>query len=144
MLRSLLTRATAPVVCAGLLWTAAPAHAQTPDRTRPISSGEWADRATSTYRTLQQYFYEGPEAHGLYLEHTPRQTTDPEHSYLWPFREDAQAAVDMQELPRTGASYRRDAADRAGGRPELTGVPAPSDARCRQSATRAPGSADAL
>ncbi|MFE2626510.1 glycoside hydrolase family 76 protein [Streptomyces sp. NPDC059374] len=112
MLRSLLTRATAPVVCAGLLWTAAPAHAQTPDRTRPISSGEWADRATNTYRTLQQYFYEGPEAHGLYLEHTPRQTTDPEHSYLWPFREAAQAAVDMQELPRTGASYRHDAAER--------------------------------
>lgn len=112
MLRSLLTRATAPVVCAGLLWTAAPAHAQNTERARPVSSGEWADRATSTYRSLQRYFYEGPQAHGLYLEHTPRQTTDPEHSYLWPFREAAQAAVDMQELPRTGASYRQDATER--------------------------------
>lgn len=112
MLRSLLTRTTAPVVCAGLLWTAAPAHALAPEQARPVSSGTWADRATSTYRALQKHLYEGSDHHGLYLEHTPRQPSDPEHSYLWPFREAAQAAVDMQELPRTGPSYRRDAAER--------------------------------
>ncbi|AIV38393.1 glycoside hydrolase family 76 protein [Streptomyces sp. CCM_MD2014] len=112
MLRSLLTRATAPVVCAGLLWTAAPAHAQTPERARPVSSHEWADRATAGYRALQKHLYEGAGHHGLYLEHTPRQAADPEHSYLWPFREAAQAAVDMQALPHTGAAYRRDAAER--------------------------------
>ncbi|MFE1034566.1 glycoside hydrolase family 76 protein [Streptomyces sp. NPDC058807] len=112
MLRSLLTRATAPLVCAGLLWTAAPAHAQDPERARPVSSHEWADRATTSYRALQKHLYEGAGHHGLYLEHTPRQPADPEHSYLWPFREAAQAAVDMQALPRTGAAYRRDAAER--------------------------------
>lgn len=112
MLRSLLIRATAPVVCAGLLWTAAPAHARSPERARPVSSDTWADRATSAYRALQDHLYEGPDHHGLYLEHTPRQATDQEHSYLWPFREATQAAVDMQELPDTGASYRQDAAER--------------------------------
>jgi uncharacterized protein YyaL (SSP411 family) len=112
MLRSLLTRATAPVVCAGLLWTAAPAHAQSPEHTRPVSSGTWADRATGAYRALQRNLYEGPGNHGLYLEHTPRQATDPQHSYLWPFREAAQAAVDMQRLPRTGDAYRQDATER--------------------------------
>lgn len=112
MLRSLLTRAATPVVCAALLWTAAPAHAQSPERARPVSSDDWAARATSTYRALQKHLYEGDDHHGLYLEHTPRQAGDPEHSYLWPFREAAQAAVDMQELPRTGAAYRHDAAER--------------------------------
>lgn len=114
MLRPLLIRATTPVVCAGLLWTAAPAHAQSPDRARPVPSDEWAHRATGTYRALQAHLYEGRGHHGLYLEHTPRRPNDPEHSYLWPFREAAQAAVDMQELPRTGAFYRRDAAERSG------------------------------
>ncbi|MDX3409824.1 glycoside hydrolase family 76 protein [Streptomyces sp. ME02-6977A] len=70
------------------------------------------DRATGTYRALQKHLYEGPGDHGLYLEHTPRQATDQEHSYLWPFREAAQAAVDMQRLPRTGPAYRQDAAER--------------------------------
>ncbi|MDN3246008.1 MULTISPECIES: glycoside hydrolase family 76 protein [unclassified Streptomyces] len=112
MLRSLLTRATTPLLCAGLLWTAAPAHAQNPERARPVSSHEWADRATTSYRALQKHLYEGARHHGLYLEHTPRQPADPEHSYLWPFREAAQAAVDMQALPHTGAAYRHDAAER--------------------------------
>ncbi|MEU9186463.1 glycoside hydrolase family 76 protein [Streptomyces sp. NPDC048484] len=113
MLRSLLRRATVPAVCAGLLWGALPAHAQTPEGSpRPVSSDDWADRATGTYRTLQSQLYEGRDQHGLYLEHTPRQAGDPEHSYLWPFREAAAAAVDMQELPRTGPAYRRDAAER--------------------------------
>ncbi|MFD7921912.1 glycoside hydrolase family 76 protein [Streptomyces sp. NPDC059740] len=114
MLRSLLIRATAPVLCAGLLWAAAPARALSPAPTRPVSSETWAQRATSTYRALQHHLYEGPEGHGLYLEHTPRQPADPDHSYLWSFREAAQAAVDMQDLPSTGASYRRDAAYRLG------------------------------
>ncbi|MET8903476.1 glycoside hydrolase family 76 protein [Streptomyces sp. NPDC004538] len=118
MPRSLLTRAVAPVLCAGLLWAAAPAQARTPSdaqsptHPRPLSSAQWADRATGAYRALQRHLYEGPGRHGLYLEHTPRQASDPEHSYLWPFREAAQAAVDMQHLPRTGAAYRRDAAER--------------------------------
>ncbi|MFC8309856.1 glycoside hydrolase family 76 protein [Streptomyces olivaceus] len=118
MLRSLLVRATTPVICAGLLWTAAPAHAQSPAQAqnpggaRPVTSAAWAERATDTYRVLQQHLYEGPDRHGLYLEHTPRQAGDPEHSFLWPFREAAQAAVDMQALPRTGPSYRHDAAER--------------------------------
>jgi uncharacterized protein YyaL (SSP411 family) len=112
MPRSLLTRAAAPVLCAGLLWTAAPAHAQSPAPARPVSSGTWADRATGAYRALQDHLYEGSDHHGLYLEHTPRQAGDQEHSFLWPFREAAQAAVDMQELPGTGPAYRQDAAER--------------------------------
>ncbi|MFE3263589.1 glycoside hydrolase family 76 protein [Streptomyces sp. NPDC059215] len=112
MLRSLLTRATAPIVCAGLFWSTAPAHAQSPEQARPVSSDVWAHRATSTYQALQNHLYEGPDHHGLYLEHAPRQATDPEHSYLWPLREAAQAAVDMQELPHTGDNYRQDAAER--------------------------------
>ncbi|WP_329130566.1 glycoside hydrolase family 76 protein [Streptomyces sp. NBC_00670] len=112
MPRSLLTRAAAPVLCAGLLWTAAPAHAQSPAPARPVTSGTWADRATGAYRALQNHLYEGSDHHGLYLEHTPRQAGDQEHSFLWPFREAAQAAVDMQELPGTGPAYRQDAAER--------------------------------
>ncbi|WP_030377239.1 MULTISPECIES: glycoside hydrolase family 76 protein [unclassified Streptomyces] len=112
MPRSLLIRAAASVLCAGLLWTAAPAHAQSPAPARPVASGTWADRATGAYRALQDHLYEGPSRHGLYLEHTPRQAGDQEHSFLWPFREAAQAAVDMQELPRTGSAYRQDAAER--------------------------------
>ncbi|MEV7990399.1 glycoside hydrolase family 76 protein [Streptomyces sp. NPDC086077] len=112
MLRSLFTRAAVPAVCAGLLWGALPAHAQTPGHARPVSSADWADRATAAYRALQDHLYEGSDQHGLYLEHTPRQASDREHSYLWPFREAAQAAVDMQDLPRTGPSYRKDAAER--------------------------------
>ncbi len=87
MLRSLLTRATAPAVCAGLLWTAAPRPRRRPRRcpgprhyarppaspapTRPVASSVWADRATSTYRALQGHLYQGTDAHRLYLEHTP-------------------------------------------------------------------------
>jgi uncharacterized protein YyaL (SSP411 family) len=118
MPRSLLLRATAPVLCAGLLWTAVPAHAQgSADAkgsasARPVSSGAWADRATDAYRALQNNLYQGPGQHGLYLEQTPRQAADQEHSYLWPFREATQAAVDMQELPGTGSAYRKDAAER--------------------------------
>ncbi|MEU2397790.1 glycoside hydrolase family 76 protein [Streptomyces pseudogriseolus] len=118
MPRPLFTRAAISVVCAGLLWTATPAHAEgpahaaSPERARPVSSAVWADRATRAYDALQHHLYEGPAQHGLYLEHTPRQANDPAHSYLWPFREAAQAAVDMQHLPRTGSSYRDDAAER--------------------------------
>jgi uncharacterized protein YyaL (SSP411 family) len=112
------------VLCAGLLWTAVPAHAQgSADAkdtasakgsasARPVSSGAWADRATDAYRALQNNLYQGPGQHGLYLEQTPRQAADQEHSYLWPFREATQAAVDMQELPGTGSAYRKDAAER--------------------------------
>ncbi|WP_367123875.1 glycoside hydrolase family 76 protein [Streptomyces phytohabitans] len=115
--RSPLARAAVSAVCAGLLLTAVPAHAaqaRGADRPRPVSSGAWADRATDAYRALQQHLYEGADQHGLYLEHTPRQAADPEHSFLWPFREAAQAAVDMQRLPRTGDDYRDDAAERFG------------------------------
>ncbi|MFJ8936604.1 glycoside hydrolase family 76 protein [Streptomyces sp. NPDC102365] len=114
MPRPLLRRATVTAVCAGLLWTAAPAHAGTdrPVRPRPVPQSLWADRATETYRALQTHLYEGTDQHGLYLEHTPRQASDPAHSFLWPFREAAAAAVDMQELPRTGPAYHADAAER--------------------------------
>ncbi|GAA2331259.1 glycoside hydrolase family 76 protein [Streptomyces kunmingensis] len=109
-MRSLLRRATVTAVCAGLLWSVTPAHAQSTDSTS--ASGRWADRATQAYDALQTHLYEGADHHGLYLEHTPRQDTDLEHSFLWPLREAAAAAVDMQQLPRTGPHYRRDAAER--------------------------------
>ncbi|MFE7031446.1 glycoside hydrolase family 76 protein [Streptomyces sp. NPDC057621] len=114
MPRQLLRRATVTAVCAGLLWTAVPAHAGSahPVRPRPVAQSLWADRATDAYRALQTHLYEGKDQHGLYLEHTPRQAADPAHSYLWPFREAAAAAVDMQELPRTGGDFRADAAER--------------------------------
>lgn len=110
MLRSLLRHATVTAVCSGLLWTAVPAHAQTAHHTVP--SAQWADRATDAYRALQADLYQGPDAHGLYLERTPRQAGDPEHSYLWPMREATAAAVDMEHLPNTGRDYRQDAAAR--------------------------------
>jgi rhamnogalacturonyl hydrolase YesR len=114
MPRPPLRRATVTAVCAGLLWTAVPAHAGTthPARPHPVSYARWADRATDAYDALQTHLYEGADQHGLYLEHTPRQAADPAHSYLWPFREAAAAAVDMQELPRTGRDFRPDAAER--------------------------------
>jgi hypothetical protein len=114
MLRSLLRRTTVTAACAGLLWTAVPAHAQSthPARPHPVSPTAWADRATDAYDALQAHLYQGQDQHGLYLERTPRQSTDPEHSYLWPMREAAAATVDMQALPRSGPTYRTDAAER--------------------------------
>ncbi|MEU6852377.1 glycoside hydrolase family 76 protein [Actinacidiphila alni] len=112
MPRSLLRRTAVTAVCAGLLWGAAlPAHAAQPgDRTVP--SAQWAQRATDAYRALQNGLYQGADQHGLYLERTPKQAADPDHSYLWPMREAAAAAVDMQRLPGTGPAYRADAAER--------------------------------
>ncbi|MBL1119868.1 AGE family epimerase/isomerase [Streptomyces sp. 110] len=115
MLRSLLRHATVTAVCSGLLWSAVPASAQSSHHTRhphTVPSARWADRATDAYRALQANLYQGPDAHGLYLERTPRRAGDPEHSYLWPMREATAAAVDMQRLPNTGQDYRRDAAER--------------------------------
>ncbi len=83
MPRPLFTRAAISVVCAGLLWTATPAHAEgpahaaSPERARPVSSAVWADRATRAYDALQHHLYEGPAQHGLYLEHTPGRPTTP-------------------------------------------------------------------
>ncbi|GAA3352576.1 hypothetical protein GCM10017744_002140 [Streptomyces antimycoticus] len=115
MLRSLLRHATVTVVCSGLLWSAVPAHAQSAHYTRrphTVPSARWADRATDAYRALQTSLCQGPDAHGLYLERTPRRAGDPEHSYLWPMREATAAAVDMQQLPNTGQDHRQDAAER--------------------------------
>ncbi|MZD06945.1 hydrolase [Streptomyces sp. SID5785] len=111
MPHSLLRRATVSVVCATTMWAAAPSYAAASDD-RAVTSQRWADRATQAYTALQTRLYEGPAQHGLYREHTPRQSGDRDHSYLWPFREAAAAAVDMQALPRTGDAYRRDAAQR--------------------------------
>ncbi|MFJ8787976.1 hypothetical protein [Streptomyces sp. NPDC102462] len=77
-----------------------------------MSPTMWADRATNAYDALQTHRYEGADQHGLYLERTPRQATDREHSYLWPMREATAATVDMQQLPRTGPVHRPDAAER--------------------------------
>jgi uncharacterized protein YyaL (SSP411 family) len=115
MLRSLLRHATVTAVCSGLLWSAAPAYAQSAHHTglpHTVPAAQWADRATDAYRALQADLYQGPGAHGLYLERTPRQAGDPEHSYLWPMREATAAAVDMEQLPNTGRHYRQDAAER--------------------------------
>lgn len=114
MLRSLLRRATVTAACAVLLWSAVPAHAGPAHPARPhhVSPTVWADRATNAYNALQTHLYEGADQHGLYLERTPRQATDREHSYLWPMREAAAATVDMQQLPRTGPVHRPDAAER--------------------------------
>ncbi|GLY74088.1 glycoside hydrolase family 76 protein [Actinoallomurus iriomotensis] len=112
MPRSLLRHAIVTAACAGLLCGAAPAYARAGHPVRPTSAALWADRATNAYDALQAHLYQGPGDHGLYLERTPRQSTDPEHSYLWPMREAAAAAVDMERLPRTGSAYRPDAAER--------------------------------
>ncbi|WP_031513192.1 glycoside hydrolase family 76 protein [Streptomyces sp. NRRL F-5123] len=115
MLRSTLRHTTVTALCAGLLWTTVPAHAQSAHDARPprtVTSAQWADRATDAYRALQANLYQGADGHGLYLERAPQQAGDPAHSYLWPMREATAAAVDMQQLPKTGPSYRRDATQR--------------------------------
>src|SRR3954463_1698948 len=109
MLRTLLRRTTVTAVCAGLVWSAVPAHARSD---RATDSALWTGRATDAYRALQTHLYQGADDHGLYLERTPRQATDPEHSYLWPLREATAATVDMQRLPHTGPSYGPDARER--------------------------------
>ena len=82
MLRSLLRRTTVTAACAGLLWTAVPAHAQPthPARPHPVSPTAWADRASFAVNARLAYRDHGQDQHGLYLERTPRQSTDPEHS----------------------------------------------------------------
>ncbi|MEC3992564.1 glycoside hydrolase family 76 protein [Actinacidiphila sp. DG2A-62] len=114
MPRSLLRPALVTAVCAGLLWSAVPAHARPapPDGGAAVTSAQWTARASDAYRALQANLYQGPDEHGLYLERTPRQAGDQDHSYLWPMREAAAAAVDMERLPRSGPAYRRDAAER--------------------------------
>ncbi|MCT2590707.1 glycoside hydrolase family 76 protein [Streptomyces sp. N2-109] len=82
------------------------------DSDRQTSPSTWAHRAEVTYDSLQQHLYQGPQEHGLYLEKTPRKEGENPHSYLWPLREVAAATVDMTELPRGGARYKRDAAER--------------------------------
>lgn len=101
--------ALALAVLSGALW-ATPATAA--DSDRETAPATWAHRAEVTYDALQQNLYQGPQEHGLYLEKTPRGEGENPHSYLWPLREAAAATVDMSELPRVGARYDRDAAER--------------------------------
>ncbi|WP_091525251.1 glycoside hydrolase family 76 protein [Microlunatus soli] len=110
--RAVLT-SVAGLLSTGLIWSATPAHA-VPDQpaTPAASAATWANRATDAYRALQRELYQGADDHGLYLERTPKQDADRDHSYLWPMREAAAAAVDMSRLPRRGAAYRDDAAER--------------------------------
>lgn len=109
MVKTPLPAALALAVLAGALW-ATPAAAADSDRQTAPST--WAERATASYRSLQQHLYQGPQEHGLYLEKTPRTEPENAHSYLWPLREAAAATVDMSELPRSGDRYDRDAAER--------------------------------
>lgn len=103
--RAALTLAAVPLFSAALC--TAPALATAGPATSP-----WTSRAEDTYDALQKNLYQGPDHHGLYLEKTPRQSADNDHSYLWPLREATAAAVDMAGLPTSGTSYTADAAER--------------------------------
>ncbi|MFB4419975.1 glycoside hydrolase family 76 protein [Streptomyces sp. QL37] len=108
MVKTPVRAALALAVLSGALW-AGPAAAADHEETMPLT---WAHRAEVTYGSLQQHLYQGPQEHGLYLEKTPRKEGENPHSYLWPLREAAAATVDMSELPRVGARYKREAAER--------------------------------
>jgi len=113
--RAAVTAVTGVVaLCSGLVWSATPAqaepsHNQTADHS---TSAVWVRRATGAYQALQANLYQGRDDHGLYLERTPKQSGDNDHSYLWTMREATAATVDMSRLPRTGVRYRADAAER--------------------------------
>ncbi|MFJ8844791.1 glycoside hydrolase family 76 protein [Streptomyces cyaneofuscatus] len=109
MVKTPVRAALALAVLSGALW-AGPAAAAGNDRETAPST--WAHRAEVSYDSLQQHLYQGPQEHGLYLEKTPRTEEENPHSYLWPLREAAAAAVDMSELPGIGARYDHDAAER--------------------------------
>ncbi|MFJ8752995.1 glycoside hydrolase family 76 protein [Streptomyces sp. NPDC102441] len=108
MVKTPVRAALSLAVLSGALW-ASPAAAADREETAPST---WAHRAEVTYDSLQQHLYQGSQEHGLYLEKTPRKEGENPHSYLWPLREAAAATVDMSELPRVGARYERDAAER--------------------------------
>ncbi|MEU9362190.1 glycoside hydrolase family 76 protein [Streptomyces sp. NPDC048301] len=109
MVKTPVRAALALAVLSGALW-ASPAAAAGGGRQTPPST--WTHRAEVTYGALQQHLYQGPGAHGLYLEKTPLKEGENPHSYLWPLREAAAATVDMSELPGVGSRYERDAAER--------------------------------
>ncbi|MFI6093087.1 glycoside hydrolase family 76 protein [Streptomyces sp. NPDC051218] len=109
MVKTPVRAALALAVLSGALWASPAAAAGNDKKTAPST---WAHRAEASYNSLQQHLYQGPQEHGLYLEKTPRTEEENPHSYIWPLREAAAATVDMSELPRNGARYDRDAAER--------------------------------
>jgi Glycosyl hydrolase family 76 len=83
------------------LASATPAVAAPPDV-------DWTARATSTYESLQRYFFLGPDQNNLYQENYPKQTGDNPYSYLFPYREATAAAVSLNGAMRNSVVHRPD------------------------------------
>lgn len=94
---------------ASLTAPASPADAA-PAKPDPV----WQQRASATYDAMQDNLYTGASGHGLYRENTDTGSGNP-FSYLWPYREAVQAAIDLQGLPGAGAAYENSARARVEG-----------------------------
>lgn len=96
---------------AGATLTAPSAPAVAAD---PSPDPVWQQRASASYDALQDHLYTGAAGHGLYRENTDTSAGNP-FSYLWPYREAVQAAIDLQGLPGAGAAYENSARARVNG-----------------------------
>ncbi|WP_221584781.1 glycoside hydrolase family 76 protein [Microbacterium sp. G2-8] len=85
-------------VAALALGTASPALAA------PKSPDDiWQERAVTTYDAMQDHLYLGAEGHQLYKLNTGTEANP--YSYLWEYREAAQATADLQGAADIGPAY---------------------------------------
>lgn len=100
-LRSKTQRASAlGLATVALLAAAAPLSAQA---TPPTPDPVWADRAVTTYDAMQDHLYLGAAGHQLYKLNTGDEVNP--YSYLWEYREAAQATADLQGVRGFGPAY---------------------------------------
>ncbi|WP_423920780.1 glycoside hydrolase family 76 protein [Frigoribacterium sp. 2-23] len=84
------------------------------ETTGSAAASPWSSRAIASYDALQDHLYLGAPGHGLYRENTDPQSPNP-YSYLWEYREAAQASLDLQGLPGVGPAFANSAAARVAG-----------------------------
>lgn len=111
-LRTKLAVGTAAVALTATGAVAAPAQGE--DAAPAAPDAVWQSRASSTYDALQDHLYTGAAGHGLYHENADTSSGNP-YSFLWEYREAAQAAVDLAGLPGAGAAYTGSARARVDG-----------------------------
>ncbi|MDP3951741.1 glycoside hydrolase family 76 protein [Microbacterium sp.] len=69
----------------------------------PTPDPVWADRAVTTYDATQDHLYLGAAGHQLYKLNTSGEGNP--YSYLWEYREAAQATADLQGVRGFGTAY---------------------------------------